>query len=184
MPTFVICIIIALFVIGMIIAVIKNSKKAVFIISLAFCVSSIICVPLWDFTSPDSLHVKAKFNEELITYIKEIDWNDKELLLSNNFSDSSPNKYSYYSNMEYAFIRDADLSIEVYQDNGDLSFANSKDDVLYDYSYSILNKKGQQQIKSYYYFKVDDIIIEAVESYDIRMEKDVLKRFLLKMRNV
>ncbi len=183
MPTFVIYIIIILFIIGMVIAIVKNNKKAVFGVAMAFCVVNLAFTPIWKFTSPDSLYTKARFDEELITCIKEIDWNDGEMLLSNQFFYSEdPDTYSYYSDMEYSFVRDASLTIDVYEDKGEQKFIFFKDDVFYIHSYKVSEENGKQQIKSDYIFKVEDTIIEVSESYDIRMETDVFKKFLQNMK--
>ncbi|MBE6880604.1 MAG: hypothetical protein E7490_07205 [Ruminococcaceae bacterium] len=183
MPTFVIYIIIILFIIGMVIAIVKNNKKAVFGVAMAFCVANLVFTPIWKFTSPDSLYTKARFDEELIPCVKAIDWNDGEMLRSNNFiCAENTDTYTYYSDMEYSFVRDANLSIDVYPDKGEQKFIFSKDDVYYVHYYQVSEESGQKRIRSDYVFKVEDTIIEVSESYDIRMETDVLKNFLKNMK--
>lgn len=185
MPTFVIYIIIILFIIGMVIAIVKNNKKAVFGVAMAFCVANLVFTPIWKFTSPDSLYTKARFDEELIPCVKAIDWNDGEMLRSNNFiCAENTDTYTYYSDMEYSFVRDASLSIDVYPDKGEQKFIFSKDDVYYVHYYQVSEESGQKRIKSDYVFKVEDTIIEVSESYDIRMETDVFKNFLKNMKGI
>ena len=183
MPTFVIYIIIILFIIGMVIAIVKNNKKAVFGVAMAFCVANLVFTPIWKFTSPDSLYTKARFDEELIPCVKAIDWNDGEMLRSNSFiCAENTDTYTYYSDMEYSFVRDANLSIDVYPDKGEQKFIFSKDDVYYVHYYQVSEESGQKRIRSDYVFKVEDTIIEVSESYDIRMETDVFKNFLKNMK--
>ncbi len=184
MPTFVIYIIIILFIIGMVIAIFKNNKKAVFGVAMAFCVANVAFTLIWKFTSPDSIYAKARFDEELISCVKAINWEDGEMLRSNRFiSAENIDTYTYYSDMEYSFVRDANLSIDVYPDKGEQNFIFSKDDVYYVHYYQVSEESGQKRIKADYVFKVEDTIIEVSESYDIRMETDVFKNFLKNMKS-